>query len=268
MAVEVPGRPDAALGFRRRGDRTEVELLPPSETAGADLPPDPRSVTALARALHQLTERPELDGTTIALAADHPADSLDPLAEAVADTAGLTQRRDLLQLRRPLPVPADHPARAGAPDLVVRAFDPSAATGDREAWIRANNRAFHDHPDQGEETEATLAARLAEPWFDPAGFLLADDPTRPGELAGFCWTKVHPATDAEPALGEIYVIGVDPHAQGRGLGPALVLAGLDHLASAGLGTATLFVEADNHGALALYDRLGFTRHARRRVYTP
>ncbi|MBX3285698.1 MAG: mycothiol synthase [Actinobacteria bacterium] len=188
------------------------------------------------------------------------------MPEAVATAAGLGRHRDLLQLRRPLPVPTDHPARRRAPAVAVRPFDPDPGAGDRSAWIRANNRAFAQHPDQGTETDATLAARLAEPWFDPSGFLVVDDPDRPGELAGSCWTKVHPATDHEPALGEIYVIGVDPSQQGSGLGVALVLAGLDHLAGLGLGTAVLFVEADNRPALALYDRLGFSVHARRRVY--
>ncbi len=199
------------------------------------------------------------------LAADHPSDDVHPLPEAVADAAGLTERRDLFHLSRSLPVPADHPVRADLPALATRAFEPGV---DDEAWIRANNRAFADHPDQGRETEATLQARLDEPWFDPAGFLVVDDPTRPGELAGSCWTKVHPATATEAALGEIYVIGVDPSQQGSGLGAALVLAGLDHLAGLGLATAVLFVEADNEPALGLYERLGFAIHGRRRVYAP
>ncbi len=176
---------------------------------------------------------------------------------------------------RPAPAPPTaprsrrppRPGPGGAPHPAVRG-PPARARRRSPAWIRANNRAFADHPDQGAETEATLDARLAEPWFDPAGFLLVDDPDRPGELAGSCWTKVHPATADEPALGEIYIIGVDPSQQGSGLGAALVLAGLDHLAARGLATALLFVEADNRPALALYDRLGFAPHGRRRVYEP
>jgi mycothiol synthase len=223
-------------------------------------------VERTAAALRALAERPDLRGSTISLAADHPADALDPLPEAVAQEAGLADHRDLLQLRRTLPVPADHPARRRAAPATTRSFDPRASAGDRAAWIRANNRAFAHHPDQGSETEATLEARLVEPWFDPAGFLVVDDADRPGELAGSCWTKVHPATAHQPALGEIYVIGVDPSQQGSGLGAALVLAGLDHLAAQGLTTALLFVEADNHPALALYQQLGFAPHGRRRVY--
>jgi len=182
----------------------------------------------------------------------------------VADAAGLPQRRDLLQLRRPLPVEGDQPARQAAPTVATRPYAPGV---DDDAWLRANNRAFAGHPDQGHETDATLAARRAEPWFDAAGFLVADDADRPGELAGFCWTKVHAATGADPTIGEIYVIGVDPAHRGEGLGPAFTLAGLDHLAGLGIAVANLYVDADNAPARRLYDRLGFTTHQRRRVYT-
>lgn len=262
---EGPVPAGAELRVSRRGERVEVEVLGPvaarPEVDGAD-------VEAVTDALADLAGHPDLAGATVTLAADHPAQELYPLPEAVARAAGLHHHRDLLQLRRHLPVPPEHPVRRRAPVVAVRPFDPSPSAGDGAAWVRANNRAFAHHPDQGDETETTLAARLAEPWFDPAGFLVVDDPDRPGELAGSCWTKVHPPQGAEPALGEIYVIGVDPSQQGSGLGAALVLAGLDHLAERGLATAVLFVEADNEPALALYDRLGFAVHARRRVYAP
>ena len=100
-----------------------------------------------------------------------------------------------------------------------------------------------------------------EAWFDPEGFLLHE---ADGQLVGFCWTKVH---RTEPPLGEIYVIGVDPRHRGEGLGPSFVLAGLDHLASTGIATAMLYVDAGNTPAVRLYERLDFTVHRRRRVYT-
>jgi len=39
------------------------------------------------------------------------------------------------------------------------------------------------------------------------------------DLVGFHWTKVHP-----DGVGEVYVVGVHPDAQGGGLGTALTLA--------------------------------------------
>lgn len=251
------------LSVHRRGDSTEIELVGPL-TANSKGGGSPELEAAAVTEVTALMTNGQLADTTVHLAADHPAETLLVMPEAVADAIGFTTRRDLLQLRRPLPVPADHPSRNGSSLSGVRTFQPER---DADAWIRANNRSFAQHPDQGQETSATLTDRMAEPWFDADDFLVVDDTDRPGELAGFCWTKVHQATDDHPAMGEIYVIGVDPANAGRGLGTPLVLAGLDHLASKGIGAANLYVEADHDPALRLYDRLDFEIHTRRRVYT-
>ena len=177
-----------------------------------------------------------------------PTTAHDDLARAV----GLTPGRVLYQMRRPLPLD-EHT------DLVTRPFRPGE---DEEAWLAVNNRAFHEHPEQGGWDLDTIAAREKEPWFDPAGFRLHE---RDGRLAGFCWTKVH--EDHDPVLGEIYVIAVDPDFHGLGLGRALTLAGLDHLSERGVPMGMLYVDADNTAALGLYRSLGFTVHRTDRAYT-
>ena len=56
------------------------------------------------------------------------------------------------------------------------------------------------------------------------------------------------------------MIAVDPDFVGRGLGRALTVAGLEHLAGRGLTVGMLYVEADNAPAVGLYESLGFTVH--------
>lgn len=172
-------------------------------------------------------------------------------ARHLAQVLGLTLFRELRQLRRPLGAEAPPlPEPLLPPGVTVRTFVPGS---DDTAWLAANAAAFAHHPEQGSLTQRDLNDRIAQPWFDAAGFFLAE---RDGELVGFHWTKVH----AEEQLGEVYVVGVLPGAQGGGLGKALTAIGLRHLAAAGLPTAMLYVDADNPAALAVYEGLGFSTH--------
>jgi mycothiol synthase len=171
----------------------------------------------------------------------------DPSLHETAAGLGLVEVRRLHQMRVPLPL--EDPV-----DIAVRAFRPGT---DDDAWLATNNRAFAWHPDQSNWTEDTLRAHMAEPWFEAEGFLLLDAPD--GSIAGFCWTKFH--SKHTPQMGEIYVIGVDPAHQGRGLGRALTMAGLawqwdHHEPPVGM----LYVEHDNTAAVQLYAELGFTIH--------
>jgi mycothiol synthase len=178
-----------------------------------------------------------------------------PAARHLAQVLGLSLFRELRQLRRPLGgLQLDDPR---LPEGVrVRTFVPGQ---DDEAWLRTNAAAFSHHPEQGSLGPRDLAARMAEPWFDPAGFFLAVRAGADGgeELLGFHWTKVHTAE----GLGEVYVLGVAPQAQGLGLGKALTFLGLRYLArDRGLPTAMLYVDADNNAAVRLYEGLGFRTH--------
>jgi mycothiol synthase len=180
-----------------------------------------------------LAEAPE--AVTAWSHADHPA------AAALARRFGFEATRQLWVMERDAG-PVDVPPVEG---VTIRGYRES----DADEVVRVNAAAFAQHPEQGSMDAANLAERMAEPWFDPAGLLVADS----GEgLLAFHWTKVH---DAEH--GEVYVVAVDPAAQGRGLGRAVTAAGLAHLASRGVRRILLYVESDNRAAVATYANLGF-----------
>lgn len=191
--------------------------------------------------------------------------NLEP-ARATAAALDLVAARELLQMRRPL---RDLPAVEPRDDVSVRTY---AGEGDDAGLLRVNNAAFSWHPEQGGWTEADLAERRGEGWFDAEGLFLAFDATT-RSLLGFHWTKIHGLASGEvvhgPTLGEVYVVGVDPAAQGRGLGSTLTLIGLHHLARQ-LGpdaTVTLYVEGDNPAAIKTYERLAFSVYAADVAYT-
>lgn len=183
-----------------------------------------------------------------------------PGSAALARALGFRRSRVLEQWRRSLY--AALPAPQWPEGVVVRTFRPGE---DDHAWVALNRTAFADHPEQGRWTVHDLHIRMREPWFDPAGFFVAE---AGGRMAGFHWTKVHGGTDdggpghqhghGHDPVGEVYVVGVDRAFRGSGLGTALTLAGLRHLRSRGLAAVMLYVDADNAAALRLYRALGFT----------
>jgi mycothiol synthase len=226
----------------------EYVVHPRWRADGADIPRD-----LLSAALGEIAAQ---GGGHVHLWVPKPS----PTDDVVAEMLGLRRGRDLIQMRRSLPIVNE------SASIAVRPF---RIGSDEESWLEVNNRAFRGHPEQGSWELSTLIEREHQPWFDPAGFLLHE---RDGRLAGFCWTKIHEPDDSvlnegiEQELGEIYVIAVDPDFQGRGLGRQLVLAGLASLWDRGVGTAMLYVDHDNEGARKLYFSLGFADDHLDRAY--
>lgn len=175
-------------------------------------------------------------------------------AARLAANTGFTKQRVLHRMHRSL---TDVPSVPALPAGVrLRTFEPGR---DDEAWIALNRRAFASHPEQGRTTLEDLHERMDEPWFDPAGFFLAERIDSAGaRLVGFHWTKRHPANGSGGgAVGEVYVIGVDPDEQGSGLGKLLTLTGVSYLAELGLPAVILYADESNSAAVAMYERLGF-----------
>jgi mycothiol synthase len=174
-----------------------------------------------------------------------------PAAQALAAAAGLTAERILLVLRLTFDGP---PAPERVPDgITLRSYVPA----DAEQVIAVNAQAFAHHPEQGAMDAEDFARRTSTDWFDPAGLFVAE---RGRRIVGFHWTKV------EGGIGEVYVVGIDPEAQGGGLGTALTARGLRHLYELGVPVVDLYVEGDNAPALAVYEKLGFKQHAKDVLY--
>ena len=175
-----------------------------------------------------------------------------PAAQAFATALGWAPSRGLLVMERDL-------AGVEAPELpegfTVRGYTPA----DAEQFLAVNAAAFADHPEQGALDAAGLAARIAEPWFDPDGLLLGLDADG---VAGFHWTKLVDGT------GEVYVLGVAPRAQGRGYGRVLLQAGLAHLEQAGAGHVVLYVDMAEPVAVRMYESAGFHVAHRDVLYAP
>ena len=117
-------------------------------------------------------------------------------------------------------------ATALPPGFTARAFRPGE---DDTAWVETNAAAFSDHPEQGQMALADLRERMAQAVVRPEGFIVVEADDAPGRVAAFHWTKVEVdhSPGAEPARphGEVYVVGVHPAYQGRGLARPLTALG-------------------------------------------
>ena len=189
-----------------------------------------------------------------------------PGAKNLAIRNGFTHSRTVIQMRRSLTDPIPDPDGK----IAIRNFLPGL---DNQGWLLLNNAAFQGHPEQSNWSERDLEVRTKESWFDHRGFLIAEIE---GELAGFCWTKIHgghshshsseeEVHDHDP-IGEIYIMGVNPKFQGRGIGRAVTIAGLKHLRYEGIFSAMLYVDEKNESAIKLYTSLGFNEWGRDVLY--
>lgn len=170
---------------------------------------------------------------------------IDP-AQYLAEKYGFERQRVLYQLGRKL---EGLTQEVVTPDgIELRSFVPHQ---DEEELLRLNAAAFIEHPEQGRMSLTDLRQRMSETWFDPAGLVTA---WQGEEMVGFHWTKTHPDGN-----GEVYVLAVDPRAQGMKLGKLLTNAGLLHLASLGLESVILYVDGSNTKAVQLYRNSGFTQ---------
>lgn len=100
---------------------------------------------------------------------------------------------------------------------------------------------------QAREVRGVLADSSQRVW-------VAEDPG--GRALGFVAAKLR----REQELGEIYMIAVDPGAQGQGIGTALTVVATDWLRKSGMGVAMIETGGDRGHAPArrIYEKAGYT----------
>jgi mycothiol synthase len=162
----------------------------------------------------------------------------------VAAAAGYGLERRLGVLGRalePAPVADDPP-----PGVTVRAYRPDT---DDEGVVAVLSAAYDGTPEDGWD-RARFDERRRLPWFRPDDLLVAEDAD--GTLVGLHWLKRR-----TERVGEVYNLAIHPAGQGRGLGEALLTAGLAHLAATGCDEVLLWVDRANEPAVRLYTSRGF-----------
>jgi mycothiol synthase len=140
-----------------------------------------------------------------------------------------------------------------APDWPDGIVPRAARAGDEPTFYRVHEEAFADHwgyAPRAYEEWAHLYGTLRP--FDPKLWLVAEEDGQPAGIA-IC----EGGKEGDEQTGWVHVIAVRRPWRGRGLGLALLRWSFQALATHGLRTAALGVDAENTtGAVRLYERAG------------
>ena len=145
------------------------------------------------------------------------------------------------------------PRQVSQPGLVSgMEFRPLKLGQDEGGLAELQNAAFGENWGFCPNTREEIEARVRFSTMDPDNIILLESN---GRVVGYNWTSLA-GTDSGP-VGRIEMTGVHPGMRGRGLGKAVVAAGLEHLRSKGAVRVELEVDSANPAATRLYEGLGF-----------
>jgi mycothiol synthase len=135
----------------------------------------------------------------------------------------------------------------------VRSF----IVGEDEAVSRhLENESFADEWEYVPVAEGEIEGFVRSPSFRADGVTYA---VHDEQVVGECWSWMDEQGIAQSGekQGDIWCLCVHPRHRGRGLGRALLLAGVQWLRQQGMAGATLYVDGANDRARHLYDSVGF-----------
>ena len=148
-----------------------------------------------------------------------------------------------------------------APSLVIRPARPDEHAGLGDLTARVYADILGHHLGDYAEVLRDVASRAAD-----CDVLVAVDSDDGERALGAITSVPGPGPGAELATeheAELRMLVVDPAAQGRGVGAALVRACVERAAAAGKAGVCLFTTPSMVAAHRLYHRLGFVRDHRR-----
>jgi mycothiol synthase len=131
---------------------------------------------------------------------------------------------------------------------------------DAQAWVEMRNQSFIDHWNYHPSTVEEHVHWLSDPNYQPELDLIAVAPD--GTFAGFCvcYILLEENERNERKDGWIGSLGTRRGFRRRGLGRAMLLAGMQRLKAVGMETAKLGVDAQNpNEASKLYESVGFSK---------
>jgi mycothiol synthase len=179
---------------------------------------------------------------------------------AFAEAIGYRAIRYSFEMRRDLHAPIlDAPLPEG---LELR----PVAEADYRPVFDANAEAFKDHWEAAVRTDEDFRHWFDDPDVDPSLWQVAWEGD---EIAGVSVNTIYAEENERLGIkvGWLDAVSVRRPWRRRGVGADVIAASLRVLRDRGLDEASLGVDAENPtGALALYERLGFTRHRAFRIY--
>jgi mycothiol synthase len=135
----------------------------------------------------------------------------------------------------------------------VRTF----VVGSDEATSRhLENDSFADEWEHAPTAEGEIEGFVRSPSFRADGVIYA---LKDGQVVGECWNWIDDQAIAQTGKrqGDVWCLCVHPQHRHRGLGRALLLAGVQWLRQQGMTSAALYVDGANERARHLYEATGF-----------
>ena len=175
--------------------------------------------------------------------------------QRLLESEGLTPIKRFWQMRWQSEAPPDFSLPAG---FAARSM---VAGEDEAALTELQNISFGENWGFSPNTIEQIAARARQNRGGPECILFLTEgdegDAQSGKPAAYNWTMF--SADGAAPSGVISMTGVHPDYRGRGLGRAVVAAGIAYLVGRGARSVSLEVDSDNAPARELYLTLGFRK---------